>query len=90
MQKQSLTDFKHVGFSASRSVVAPLREIWGENELCMHSIKTLNIAGPRESKRPGGYQVSCLFLDQLICRLQGKAAEGVESVGWKTASWIRR
>lgn len=36
------------------------------NWLKMHSIKTLNIAGPRESKRPGAYQVSFEFLELVL------------------------
>lgn len=36
------------------------------NWLKMHSIKTLNIAGPRESKRPGAYQIGFTFLGHLL------------------------
>jgi len=31
-----------------------------------HSITVLNVAGPRESKRPGIYQMAVVFLDQLF------------------------
>lgn len=36
------------------------------NWLKMHNIKTLNIAGPRESKRPGVYRASSVFLGMVL------------------------
>lgn len=34
-----------------------------------HQIETLNVAGPRESKIPGIYEISCKFLRKLLEKL---------------------
>ena len=34
--------------------------------LDLHQIKVLNVAGPRESKIPGIYEISCKFLRKLL------------------------
>jgi hypothetical protein len=34
--------------------------------LAAHHIQVLNVAGPRESKRPGVYAAACRLLDTLL------------------------
>lgn len=38
--------------------------------LCQHDIKTLNVAGPRERKRPGIYHLTCELLEEVDCAIK--------------------
>lgn len=65
-----------IPISAAQSVLAWLRE---------HTIKTLNVAGPRESKRPGIYRLTYKLLEAIDAQL-GAGAGPTTSSGRGTST----